>query len=193
MVLCQPQAYLTHQYSLQSNYCLIDKTHAPTSDSPTLMPQDPISDLVAALQPVRRAWVQAANKTLAEVGLPTALGAIIVVTARMGEQVQQKALAAEVGVNPAALVRTLDQGEAAGLLVREGVEGDRRSKSVSLSPQGRILASQMEDMLGKLRQQLLCDVPVADILTATRILRMLGDRATGHAVAHQDDAGHAAR
>jgi MarR family transcriptional regulator for hemolysin len=157
------------------------------------MSQDPISDLVSALQPVRRAWVQAANKLLAEVSLPTALGAIIVVTARMGEQVQQKVLAAEVGVNPAALVRTLDQGEAAGLLVREGIEGDRRSKSVSLSPQGRVLANRMEDMLAELRGHLLGDVPVADILTATRILRMLGDRATGQAVAHQNDAGHAAK
>lgn len=155
------------------------------------MAQAPISDLVSALQPVRRGWVQAANKTLAEVGLPTALGAIVVVTARMGEHVQQKILAAEVGVNPAALVRTLDQGEVAGLLSREGIEGDRRGKSVRLTAEGRILASRMEKKLAALRDQLLGDVPVDDILTATRVLRLLGDRATGHIVAARDDEADA--
>lgn len=156
------------------------------------MPHDPIGDLISVLRPVRRAWVQAANKTLAEVGLPTSLGAVIVVTARLGEHVQQKVLAAEVGVNPAALVRTLDQGEAAGLLVRTSIEGDRRGKSVSLSPEGRVLARRMEDTLATLQADLLGDVPMADILTATHVLRTLIDRAS-HAAASNDDPDHGPR
>lgn len=150
------------------------------------MHTDPISDLISALQPVRRAWVQAANKTLAQVGLPTALGAVVVVTARLGERVQQKILAAEVGVNPAALVRTLDHGEAASLLIREGIDGDRRAKSVSLTPEGRVLASRMEEMLADLRERLLGDLPAADILTATGVLRTLGDRVNASSVTHND-------
>lgn len=157
-----------------------------------LMVFDPVSDLISSLQPVRRAWVQAANRTLAEVGLPTALGAAIVVTARLGEQVQQKVLAAEVGVNPAALVRTLDQGEAVGLLVRTDIEADRRGKSVSLTTEGRLLAHRMEDALSALRAALLGDIPVDDVLTATRVLRTLAERAGGPAAVNHDDPGHVA-
>src|SRR3546814_3802012 len=64
----------------------------------------------------------------------------------------QHGLALEVGVNPAALVRTLDRGEAAGLLERNAVSGDRRSNAVSLLPKGEKLAKAMERRVADLRQ-----------------------------------------
>jgi MarR family transcriptional regulator for hemolysin len=67
-----------------------------------------------ALQPVRRIWVQAVNMALADFGLPASLTSALILAARRGEEgIRQNALAEEVGVNPGAMVRILDQAEAA--------------------------------------------------------------------------------
>src|SRR3546814_16065507 len=86
--------------------------------------------LTNAVQPVRRAWVQAASVIIADFGLSTSLGTVVILTSRLGPAVPQKELALEVGVNPAALVRTLDRGAAAGLLERKAVSGDPRRNEV---------------------------------------------------------------
>ncbi|WP_217482586.1 MarR family winged helix-turn-helix transcriptional regulator [Sphingomonas sp. CL5.1] len=130
-----------------------------------------------SLQPVRRAWTQAAGRVLAGMGLSTSLATVVLLASRLGPHVQQKILALELGINPAALVRLLDQGEAAGVLVRNDVEGDRRSKAIELLPEGRRLAERMERTLAELRRQLLGDVPRAEIDAATRMLRLLEERA----------------
>lgn len=132
--------------------------------------------LTNTLQPVRRAWVQAAGRAIAGTGLSTSLATVVLLTSRLGPRVQQKTLALELGVNPAALVRSLDQGEAAGLLVRSGVESDRRSKVVDVLPQGQRLADGMERALATLRRDLLGDLPVEDVQTTTRVLRLLEER-----------------
>src|SRR3546814_20386150 len=71
-----------------------------------------------AIQPARRVWIQAAGAALANSGLSVSVAAVVVLVARLGPGVQQKVLAIEAGVNPAALVLTLAQGEAAGHLTR---------------------------------------------------------------------------
>jgi len=142
------------------------------------MPTDSaLFDLTNALQPVRRAWVQAASAIIAEFGLSTSLGTAVLLTSRLGPAVPQKELTLEVGVNPAALVRTLDQGEAAGLLGRNAVSGDRRSNTVSLLPKGEKLAAAMERRLADLRRDLLDNLPPEEIEITTRILRTLEERA----------------
>lgn len=134
-------------------------------------------DLTNALQPVRRAWIQVASTIFVELGLSTPLGTVVLLTSRLGPAVPQKELALEVGVNPAALVRTLDQGEAAGLLERNAVCGDRRSNTISLLPQGKTLAAAMEHKLAELRHDLLGSLPPEEIETTKRILRTLEERA----------------
>jgi MarR family transcriptional regulator for hemolysin len=133
--------------------------------------------LTNALQPARRAWVQAAGRVLAGTGLSTSLATVVLLASRLGPSVQQKTLALELGVNPAALVRLLDQGEAAGLLVRNGVEGNRRSKVVDLLPEGQRLAAKMERIVAALRKKLLGDLSTEEVDTATRVLRVLEERA----------------
>jgi MarR family transcriptional regulator for hemolysin len=142
------------------------------------MPPSPsLYALTNALQPVRRAWVQAVGHVLAGTGLSTSLATAVLIASRFGSGVSQKVLASEIGVNPAALVRVLDQGEAAGLLVRNGVEGDRRSNVIDLLPAGQQLAEQMERTLADLRGELLGDLATDEVETATRVLRRLEERA----------------
>jgi len=143
------------------------------------MPTDPsrLFDMTGALQPTRRAWFQAASLAAAGILPSTALATVILLVHRLGPGLQQKTLAAEAGIDPAALVRLVDQGEELAYLSRAPVEGDRRRRSIALLPAGREIAQRMEDALIALRAELLGDLGAAEIETTTRVLRLLETRA----------------
>lgn len=125
-----------------------------------------------ALQPIRRVWVQAATIALADFGLPMSLCTTVILAARAGEEgIQQNVLAEDVGVNPGAMVRILDQGEAAELLKRHDSTRDRRVKIIHILPKGQQLATAMEAAVAALRQSLIGDMPASDVEIATRVLR----------------------
>ena len=133
-------------------------------------PDAKLFELTAAIQPARRAWLQAANIVLTKQGLTIPLATLLVHVARLGGRAPQGFLAQEIGVNPAALVRTLDQGEAAKLLVRH-VAGDRRIRVIELTPKGKEEVQRVEAASAALRRQLLANISASDIETCTRVLR----------------------
>jgi MarR family transcriptional regulator for hemolysin len=132
--------------------------------------------LTTAIQPVRRAWLKATAAALEGSGLSVSLATVVLLVFRHGGGMRQNALAEEVGVNPAALVRTLDQAEAAGLLERQDTPGDRRSKGVHLLPEGERLALIIEADVADLRARLLGDLPQDEVETAARVLRQFEER-----------------
>ncbi|SNS89699.1 MarR family winged helix-turn-helix transcriptional regulator [Sphingopyxis indica] len=133
--------------------------------------------LTNTLQPIRRSWVQAVMMVLAELGLPSSLTTAVILASRGGDAgIRQNVLAEEVGVNPGAMVRILDQAEAAGLLERRASAEDRRVNTVHILPKGQCLAGKMEAAVADLREALLGDLPVEDIETATRVLRLFEGR-----------------
>lgn len=133
--------------------------------------------LTNALQPVKRAWTQAAGSALAVSGISVSLATPILLVSRLGDGVQQNVLAEEVGVHPAAMVRVLDQAQEARLLERRAMPGNRRIKGIYLLPAGRRLAMKMERSLTALRRALMQDIPAKDIDIATRTLRAFEERA----------------
>ena len=68
---------------------------------------------------------------------------------------------------------------ALGFLERQESAGDRRFKTLRILPAGAELAQKVETAADKLRVELMHDVPLEDIETATRILRLFEERA-GH-------------
>ncbi len=65
---------------------------------------------------------------------------------RFGDSLSPTTLAASLLTSPGAMTNRLDRLERGGLIVREIVETDKRSYSVSLTPQGRRLyATALED------------------------------------------------
>ncbi len=82
--------------------------------------------LTNALQPVRRVWKQAATLAIAKSGISMSLATVVVLVHRNPQGINQRDLAEEVGVNPGALVRLLDQAAALGFLERQESAGDRR-------------------------------------------------------------------
>ncbi|MCO8310964.1 MarR family winged helix-turn-helix transcriptional regulator [Pseudomonas mandelii] len=130
-------------------------------------------NLTVAIQPARRAWIPVASMGMAGTGLSAPLATVLVLVWRSGPRVPQSVIAVELGVNPAAIVRTLDQGQALGLLTRRDVLEDRRVKEIKLLPKGVRLAKDMEKTLAMLRRRLIEDLSHEDIETATRVLRTL--------------------
>lgn len=142
---------------------------------------DAIYAFTAALPPARKAWQSAAGTALASSGLSVSVATPVLLVSRMGEGVFQHVLAERIGVHPAALVRTLDQAEKADLLERRMVPGNRRIRAIHLLPAGRRVAKKLEKAVKSLRDNLLQDLPEADIATATRVLRIFEERARQHA------------
>lgn len=77
---------------------------------------------------------------LCESRVSMSLGTAVLLLQRQGGAAQQRSLAARVGINAAAMVRVLGQGEAMGILARRDAPDNRRSKTVVLLPPGRTLA-----------------------------------------------------
>jgi DNA-binding MarR family transcriptional regulator len=116
-----------------------------------------------------RLWRAAHTRTaerLGEIGLTTTLFALLnVLGARQGAI--QQALSSDMGIDPSAMVKLINELESAGLAERRRRPGDRRAWEVTLTPQGRRalararrLATEVEDeVLGGLsagdRRQLL--------------------------------------
>lgn len=138
-----------------------------------------LAELTGALQPARRLWVQAATQALESFDLSMPLASAIILVSRHQDGMRQNELGDEIGVNPGAIVRTLDQAEEAGLLERRGVPGDRRANNVHILPKGAELAAQMEMALSQLRVELFDDIPLAHLRTATRVLRLIEERSLG--------------
>ncbi|MFT3800417.1 MAG: MarR family winged helix-turn-helix transcriptional regulator [Burkholderiaceae bacterium] len=129
------------------------------------------------LTPVRRAWIQAANHVLSEFGVPSSLATTVIIVARTGKTgIRQNALAEEVGVNQGGMVRLVDQAVDAGLVERLDDHEDRRAKIVRALPQGRALAARLEGVIAELREQTLDGIPVEDIETASRVMRLFEAR-----------------
>jgi MarR family transcriptional regulator for hemolysin len=134
--------------------------------------------LTNALQPVRRVWKQAATLVIAKNGISMSLATVVLWVHRNPQGINQRDLAEEVGVNPGALVRLLDQAAALGFLERQELPGDRRFRTLRILPTGAQLAKEIEAAADKLRVELMHDVPLEDIETATRILRLFEERAS---------------
>ena len=137
-----------------------------------------LRELINALQPLRRVWVQCAGIALAEFGLPISFAATLILVARQGSQgIRQNILAEEVGLNPSGMVRILDQAAEAELLERRDSPDDRRVKTVHALPKGRELAKNMDEAVTRLRSAVVGDLPPDEVETAARVLRQFESRA----------------
>lgn len=129
-----------------------------------------------SFQPVKRAWQQAAAFAIADTGISLAVATAVLHVSRLGDGMQQNKLAESVGVNPGAMLRTIDQAEKAGLAERRDVVGNRRVKVIYLLPDGHALAAKMETALAELRSLLLQDVTEPEIVAATNLIRLFETR-----------------
>jgi MarR family transcriptional regulator for hemolysin len=127
--------------------------------------------LATALAQASRAYRAGADKVAASYGLSEATGLPVLLIGRLGEQgVRPGVLADALGLEPSSLVRVVDQLIAANLLTRQDDANDRRAKILSLTAEGKKIASLMECALLPFRQQVFGAFDPADVEACLRVL-----------------------
>lgn len=85
----------------------------------------------------------------------------------------QTELAELLEVEGPTLVRLLDGLEKQGLTERRPVEGDRRANKIALTATGRELSAEVTRIGDELREEVLADIPEAELIAATGTIRAI--------------------
>ncbi|MGG7518226.1 MarR family winged helix-turn-helix transcriptional regulator [Allorhizobium undicola] len=123
-----------------------------------------------------RLWRRCIDAALSEHAISEATAAPLLWIGRMGGGVRQIALAEQIGIEGASLVRLLDQLEGMGYILRKDDPTDRRAKGLWLTSTGEEMAGKLEALLDEERSRLLHDIPLADLETALRVITVFNDR-----------------
>ena len=83
-------------------------------------------------------------------------------------------LAKAIGIEQPSLVRTLDQLEEKGLISRQTCASDRRAKRIKLTEKAEPLINEMEEVIGKTRDEILSGVSKQEVETLLHLIRKLG-------------------
>jgi MarR family transcriptional regulator for hemolysin len=82
-------------------------------------------------------------------------------------------LAKAIGIEQPSLVRTLDQLEEKGLISRQTCANDRRAKRIRLTEKAEPLINEMEEVIGKTRDEILSGVSAEEVATLLSLVRKL--------------------
>lgn len=126
--------------------------------------------------PLSRRWRAAADRALLDCGVSSAAGWALLHVGRLGDDVRQGDLVAELDMQGASVVRVLDQLEAAALLTRAADPADRRTNRIRLTEAGRELVGRIEQSLATLRRDLMEGVPDAALAVAESVLELIDQR-----------------
>lgn len=129
--------------------------------------------LTTTLTRVARSYRAVADEVSNAYGLSHAMAWPAVMIGRMGEGARPGAVAEAVGLEPASLVRVIDQLVAAGLVARHEDPHDRRAKVLSLTAQGQKQVARVEQALNVMRRELLQGLSDEDLQAALRVLLRL--------------------
>ena len=128
------------------------------------------------LLPLSRRWRKAADRALEDVGLSSAAGWALLHVGRLGDDVRQADLVAELDMQGASVVRVLDQLEAGELLTRAADSADRRTNRIRLTSSGRALLGRIEEKLATVRQELTEGIPDSALAIADAVLERIDQR-----------------
>ena len=141
---------------------------------------------VQTLLPVGRVWRRAAGVAFEELGVSLAIAAPVITLQRLGDGVRHNVLADEVGVDPAAMVRSVDQLEKAGYVERRPDPEDRRAKGLYLTESGRALAERLQQAYLPFRNAMMADVTPEEAATALKVMQAIDAAARAWIETEQD-------
>jgi len=129
-----------------------------------------IGPLILALA---RAWRREGDKALAQHGLSWATAIPLSVLSRRGKSVRQGVLAEEMGIEGPSLVRLIDLLQGDELVVRREDGGDRRAKTLHLTPRGEAKAEEINRVLRRVRASLLKNIDEEALATTFETLQQI--------------------
>lgn len=127
-------------------------------------------NVTMTLTQTSRAYISAANKVAGSFDLSHATAWPILMISRLGDNVRPGMVAEALSLEPASLVRVIDQLVDAELVERHDDPNDRRAKILRLTQAGQGRAAQLEAVLLPFRRNLFANIPQADIDACLRTL-----------------------
>lgn len=126
---------------------------------------------VRTLLPLGRGWRQAADRALANLDVSASCGWALVQVGRLGDNVRQTDLAAELDITGPSLVRLVDQLAVAGKIERVPDASDRRVSRIRLTASGRAMLVAIEAVLADLRHEILAGLSDTALQAALDVAR----------------------
>lgn len=117
-----------------------------------------------------RRWRARMDERLKRHGMTEAKFAALAWLSRSPEGLSQSQVAELAGIEPAALVRTIDGLEAAGCVERRACPNDRRKNILHLTDHGRATTATLEKLALDLGREVLGDLHPGDLEVAARVL-----------------------
>jgi DNA-binding MarR family transcriptional regulator len=120
-----------------------------------------------------RLWRASHTRTedvLASIGLTPALFALLNVLGAREGAIQQK-LSAEMGIDPSAMVKLINELESARMAERRRRPGDRRAWEVTITPHGRRSLEQARALAAQVEDEVLGGLTAADRRQLLALLR----------------------
>jgi MarR family transcriptional regulator for hemolysin len=127
----------------------------------------------AALHNTSRAWKQAIDSRLKDLGVSQAAWMTIAMVAKAATPPSQKQLADLLGVEGPTIVAMVDRLVASNLVLRVASPHDRRVKLIELTDPGRAMYAQVKTRADELRTDLLAGVDPQALLSAASLLEQL--------------------
>lgn len=131
------------------------------------------SALTWMILPVGRTWYRAVSKAFVDFGVSFSTAAPILAIVRCGDGSRQNVIAEAIGVDAAALARSIDQLESLGLVERRMDPDDRRGRRLYLTERGRAVAKELDVVARDIWQHAFASVTAADGHAAVRALQGL--------------------
>ena len=130
----------------------------------------------SSLHTTARAWRQALDTRLKDLGVSQAGWMTIAMVAKADAELSQKQLADLLDVEGPTIVAMIDRLVSAGLVLRAPSPLDRRVKLIRLTEAGQALYGKVKERADLFRSNLLSDVDQATLLAATILLEQLQAR-----------------
>jgi MarR family transcriptional regulator for hemolysin len=120
-----------------------------------------------------RLWRQQLDARLLARGVSYSRWVALAYLSRGGNGMNQKDLAAYMGIEAPTLVRLLDRLEIEGLVERRPHPVDRRAKAVHLTTAASPVLAQFDEVAAEVRSALLADIDETDLSTCLGVLEQI--------------------
>jgi MarR family transcriptional regulator for hemolysin len=131
-------------------------------------------DFVRLLHMTAHDWRTALDRRLRPLGLSRATWMVLAFVRKL-DGPNQTELADQLGLEGPSVVRLIDRLEREQLVERRGAQ-DRRVKTLHLTPKGEELSAEIWRVAGRLRSELLRDIPLDEVERSMALLSQLHRR-----------------
>jgi MarR family transcriptional regulator for hemolysin len=135
-----------------------------------------------------RLWRTKLDERLAPLGLTQARWITLLHLSKAASGIPQRALAEQIGVEGPTLVRVLDGLERMALIRRSDTPGDRRAKTVHLTPAAAPMLAEISRLATELREEILFGIDEDDLTVCQRVFEQISRNIAGR-IGHRHPLG----